>query len=1503
MRTLCLSAALLLLAVAVAAQPTDANRRVYHPTRAFLQNTDPNCFDATLREADRAFGQRCWEDAARLYRAAKICDDANQQRRLDMNARLEACRAAAEQEIINRERLAIAANRANDAQKLLQGYNRTLAYRMADFANQFIAPPGESSPEGLQALLDTRYAPVNIGGGDTKMPLSYELKVPDERVNLAELKIRISPSKIYAFAAKQQRLFIWDAKTLEPLEPMELSENVQGFEVSPDGRILFFHNQNTLVFLLSSGDLITLNVPRVHRYCFDSNGTEFYLMDTLEHKIEALALRSDRKYAQRNQSARKNGVADDEGLESARLRPFVSGVPAGLLDFKVHEGRVWLGYRDQLLILEKSGTGKPWKTFFQKAWKDTVGLGQMGQPAELRLSPAQNLVCLSNDTATYLKQLILKEDGYALEERRLSGAALAFGNTGSAYLTEECALVAVARRELAIMPEYVDIFATCYADKPQFRNAAPQRSYPVLFSGAISPDHQWAVLPVGGRLQAMRLPQYDEDHISLAASPKHRPDAAGLLTLHSMSDEMGLLNTGSSLHVFPLRDLESEPVKFPIPEGLRLVGNPVKAKSWVLMALDSDSLLAWNWAEDQQFRVPLPARADRCVWALSPDVQYFAVADSNSVLQYSLPEGREVASQRFEGAAIRQMVFVPQSRELALLQGALSEYYNAETPVVRIVSLLDQGYRPRTLRLHGYNTRSMVFSENGAFLALSDQMDIRFFRMDDLENELSQALPQLDKIEKYPIPLNDMAFLPNSRALAALYRDGSLVIWGIQNGQPEATLSAPSSYVVTDQLAISEAEQSIYLGGQYGSIRRISLSFDDIYQAMQPLHHRLLAFDVEDIRRYNLDQAMGYLGNFERLAASGDDLLIRAFFDYYAQEAYRSNNIHKVAQYCERASILYEGLDEATQRQMRPLMIALYENYLWKWLIRGELGEAQRVLAQLRGQYGTKPGELVSEAHLALLQPGGDALRKAANAYVEWALDPEKNNLSYTRYFEPPMDDLAQLAEFGLLDEPRIQCLCALFGPWDQDKLCKNRPLDDAALPLERVPRLRWQVFRNLRQVQEEAEFSQSMLCVARAREAAQALSALKPELGRSYLQHVDATEAWACEGEAGFENNSPRGIRLHRRSMGLLAGKMPDAKMEQQRLSMLLGQGLVLGRHFLQVDSLALVQGHCEQGLKNAQELAALAQSDSMASEFQVNQHQADFYLLMGEMQLRSGQVSAARSAFEQANNLMVEGLNSLYMGYADLLEGDSEAALLNFGGILTAEQLGDALDGIETLAARFPDKADSLRAFMPRLRSAWMRLHPRSNAAETDYRLAVLQSRTAFLKGQYRTAARRNLDALRCAEGQLAREDAPVAWLENWGSALLNQSFYLLFQSKNDDAALDAAIEYAEEGTKRSAQLQERYGYESPALDNVPTNLAHAYWLRNRPGDRDKAIAAYEAYLSVDEADQFERWRLLQKDFRDLYAAGIQLPDLRALVLRIYPAASGLLAEEWREMGVVQR
>ena len=115
-----------------------------------------------------------------------------------------------------------------------------------------------------------------------------------------------------------------------------------------------------------------------------------------------------------------------------------------------------------------------------------------------------------------------------------------------------------------------------------------------------------------------------------------------------------------------------------------------------------------------------------------------------------------------------------------------------------------------------------------------------------------------------------------------------------------------------------------------------------------------------------------------------------------------------------------------------------------------------------------------------------------------------------------------------------------------------------------------------------------------------------------------------------------------------------------------------------------------------------------------------------------------------------------------------------------------------------------------------------------------------------------------------------------------------------KTNPGSFDQSIASAQQAEDYAEKEYDSYAYR----DWFKTNVAHACALRNQPGDHEKAIAIYRDFLNKASYD-YDRWELLQKDFRDMYRNGLRWPDLKSIIDAIKPAGVEISAKEWQEMG----
>lgn len=1477
----------------LSAQQPAEDRRHYRPSRSFLENAEENCFEATRREADRAFAQRCWDDASLLYRAAKNCADADQKRRQEMSDRLDDCRAAAELELINRERHAIAANRADDANELLRRADRSLAYRMADFANNYIAPPGEDNPDCQQAIFDAWYPSAAVTGiGDryspVQVPFCYQLGE-----NLGDRQtVRFAGNgkykKIYSFSGSRHLLYNWDAQTLEPGDPVPIDPAMTGFEVAPDGNTFLFYSDKTLIFWRRGRELYRLTVPRIHDFCFDNKGDEFFLFDSIEMKIEALNLRE--VYLGLN----NNKVQKQRKMEELRIpptfRPWMTGIPRGVLDFAASDDGVWLGYRDSLLILHKSGPGKPWKRTQNIHFETPMPNGMMTNTPFMRLMPELNLVFCGNDTVSVLVSLPNETEG--LSQIKLAGYPLAPPSAGS--------LTATLQSESYMHAGKIRLYNNAGGSLVYLSAVQELEFYPFM-SGVLDPEGEWLIIPsVQGVLHCWRLGNNQQNIFhKFSVGAQYVADI-------SPDGHSYISHTADRLQVFDCLEPGQE-LGDPVAVAFETVpGAPHKMSNhWVATQWKTDSMLVWNWETSKRWFFNHPATtAGSSVVAFTPDERYLAIAVDGQIQVYELSSG-QVAATRSLAGQIRSMEFVPGSNELIVLQVSASDYDYSENTVLRIIHPFRNDYKQRTVRLHEYNISQITVSDQGEYLAVTNGQDIRVYNLNNLTDEMSQILPTGEGLG--PGSTADVLairFHPDGRSLVTSYSDQSVVFWNIFTGQANFKLQSPAeaSYMFFNQIRIIPDYNLLCLLSPNDGLLIRSLDPSAIRNAVRPsIHYQLIAFSPDYIRKYNLDQALNYPGNFERLAGSGDIPLINAFFSYYFQQAGTSSNIDRVSEYCDRAFVLYSQLDTATQHELLPTMLIMYDNYLWKWLIRDKPDQAELVLQHLNRQFDNPNNGVLAEAHIALLRGEPDDLRRAVRLYADWAIRmSESKNLGV--YFDATLrtvfDKFVQLAEFELIGEKQIDCLCGMFGDWRNFSLCTNRPKNAAAVPFDTEMRLRWDIYKKLYLTTQTERFAEQVRLLQSAQDDARQLSKSKASLARAQTERVICQLGETYLGWSRFENGNDRVEQLCRKGITLLENNGTFHQQEQQRLETLAFLYYELARDRYNKDQFDAALESCQKGYEVSYRLWPMA-TDTFTQRRYSDELIGNLLALQGDIQLMRRDLTAARTLYEQANNALTLGLNSYYTGHVDLMEDKEIEAFLNYGGILTSEDLGNATFTLERLAASYPERKDSILQFIPRLRTAWLSNHPRSNAREADYFYSRLQIvRAAGLK-RFDQALQWNTELQRYVEELIQSKNATYDWGEISADAMLNQAYYTLFNSVRDTALYTQVIQVSETAEKKFQMDGESY-FKYNSAEYFKTNLAHAHLLRNQPGDRDRAIALYRMFLDLDVSKTGSYWDILQKDFRDLYDAGIKWPDLKTVIGQIKPPYVTLSEEEWREMGV---
>lgn len=1468
-----------LIAFLASAQTTvqPEQRCRYRPSREFLLSKSDTCFDITRREADRAFAARCWDEAGSLYRAAKSCADANQKNRSDMNKRIEACRDSAEQELRRSEQAArrqylhaVAANLADEATELLKLYDRSTAYRLADFAAQYVAPGPNADCQ--QALLDAwYYVPPSQQTGQeqegTKLqvPFCYELDYDLGRNVQARFGGKGKSLTLYAFAPATHTLYAWDAESFKPRKPIQLEEGIERFEISPDGLTLVFFSKNSLLFWRGAERNYKLdlsnrgpNATAISRYSFNAQGDKFLFYDGSRSQVYEFDL--DIAFEQ-GRAEQKNLYKQSNVELRSPLSLILSSIDYEVLGLAYSEGRVWLGGRDSLFVLEK--TDKKWGQYKVERAMHWNASASYGEATILIFPDAQRAVFLSSQSATIVPLMPSQEP------QQNASHGLEYTGTPLA-VRHDAALIAIAQ------PSYSDILCLYESSSGAVRHGAFLHPYDQFASmnGAFSPDEKlFAAATENGVLKIWTLAELQSDEsVSLGTEMR---------TVFSQNDEYFSRYKDGTVQVC----LTDEPNKSLFSFGGVSDGISLQAvsKNWVAYSTPDSILVVKNGVTGKKWTLPMKLTVP--VSAIDEHERYVAYTVSDdSIAVRSLETGEFVAGKAFNGY-VNNFYFFPNGDEILVVQRDAQGYLQENQFVAKFWNLASpKGERLRAVRLHGYNISLAAISPDGKQVAFGDTKDIRVFSADNLNDESTRIRPINDH---YAVAF---AFSPDGSALAAGYDDGRIIVWDLASGESRFQLKTNKFWI--EKLSFSRDGSRLRAKTMEGELFFRDIEPALIRKAAQNENRRLVAFTPEQIRGWGLEKALDDSGNFQRLAESHDLPLIRSFFEYYRLQALSSNNIEKVKTYFESSASLYSKLDDpAAQQALRPTMTEIYDDYIWKLLLRGKNEEATRVLNDFNRVLGKPLAAVKAGAHTSLLR---GELASAAEQYVEWtmrACDASSSDLPVNWTLDTLRQRFRQLAEYDMLDQKQQDCICGLYANILEIKsLCPNSA--SVAAPLDAETSLRWNVFQTLFNSSRVLNHSKKVKLLEATLADAASLSRKNP-VRQELLEKTTLALAEALTSWGAFEQENDYSAALYQRALSLLDTFGVFKTNEPARLKALTINHWRLGNYYVATNRFAEAARQCERGLAFTDNLLRSAPPDSVA--LYRNYRQAPLLAQLGMARLLEGNAAAARTAFEQTNEAMIYGLNSYYFGHVALLEGKEDEAINLYKGVNDESDLGRILFEINRLAGRFPERRTRLERFQHRLRDAILSERPEMMPEAVDYYYATQQTAYASANKQWAVALDWNEKGLADVDSILRRTDAPGLWKSERLNILLAKSFYLLFTAKNDPAALDKSIRTAEQAEIWATEEYPYYAYRNW----LKTNLAHAYLLRNQPGDREAAIAIYRSFLETPAYDR-DNWELLQKDFRDLHRAGLHWPNLKEVVTAIKPADLDLTDAEWREMGV---
>lgn len=1490
MRTTFLLLAALLIVGAASAQ---TGRR--HTLRdTFTRFNSDRCFDLTREEGERAFQNKDWEAAAALFRAAKNCADADQTKRNEMNQRIRAAREAniaalvkseraatqAAQEALHTARHAIATNRANDALLLLKDGHRSLAFRLADFADRYIAPPdGEPNTNTRQAMLDAwNYLPYYHSWmreyPELKVPFCFQ--VADNLHSRTQIHYLDKPggsAQLYAFSPDDHLLRSWSADLTESAEPVRMDTTLVGFEPSPDGRTLAFYAPRRWVLWRSASQFFPIEVSGGASFgAFSADGNKFYFLErgrVMHVPIHlALGLRSGRFYQRNYQSNIAEMPEAADGITWPEVDTY------GLLAFGVQDSSVYLAYVDRVLVLRPDTT---------LVCPMPYTLPADSRPAQVKFWLKDQLLTYANDTLFVRFRLPAAGRGSVVQEMGFGERLLAF--SPQLTVTREPFKSRLFFRENQSAISHFSL------------NSGTSNLYGWL-DGAVSPNgDRCALLNDQGVLRVFEL----EKTATGATLPYY---TTADHSLRFTPDGKHFVVPGKQwLEVFRTDNLQDPVLKRRIYPGAGLADLPL-CDTWVAYQSAPDSIELLHFQSGKTRHLPL------CNGTFSSDGRFFAYNAQAGVVQVINLGNMALAATHDFGKAIYSLQFVPQSSQLMVLTDAANDVYSDDLDI-RFWDTARPEREPAVLLLSEFTANDhATLSPDGHRIAITNHSGTRIFELSNLSEEYNFLRVQnFDEAEP-----TTMTFSPDGRLLLVGYADGHTRAWDVATRRlayrlvpptPAATpvvqlWPSPDGKQMIQVLAPPAQPDSVHKAVKTNTFVTRLLDFDVMRVHLSDEDRQLIALDRDQILAYDLEAALSYPGNFERLAKSGDLPLIRSFFDYYQAQATQSNNSAQVGQYCNRAFQLFQNLDPDTRASLRGRMLWMYNGMIWKLIQRNKPDDAASAVQHV-SRYFDAPLDLMRwSGHIALLR-GGNQLSVAANAYADWLIrsaeagygevgDSGAKELAYNTLTQ----ELKKMNTYGLLRQEHHALLCDLLGTniaSEMDDWCGGSKLPAAELAdaastvsavtiesaLDPVNRQRWRIFQGLEQIQGMVGFSGKIRRLEDYLADAQKL-ARQNSTYRSTVEQVALELARAHIAHGDFEQNNNLALRHYAQAIRTLQDLAPFKKYAPDFWSVRSQAQEQIGNvHLLRGNTLEATKAY-EDCLKSLQKFY---ENTPYGDEI-TNQRAGEVLIQMGMVNLLENRPDDADTLFERARVMLPLGINNLYNGHAALLRGNRTEALLNYGDIQDAQQMGQVLAEIERMAERVPERRASMLEFVGDLRRAAATAKSEIDTVETQYHYANLQVNHFAAARQWDKARHWSREALRCADKIFSNPQKAAAWESEWLNAHLNAAYYHLLGGSD---ALSAAIRYSREAEERFASE----AATNSAVIYLKTNLAHALLLRNGPGDREAAIQAYQAFVATPVFVR-DNWEVLEKDFRDLKEAGVQWPaDMPQVIQRIKPQAKG--------------
>ncbi len=1453
----------------------------YTPGKDFQENDSPDCYLFTRQEADRAFARGCWEDASKLYRAAKLCRDATQKDRNALNVRIETCSDSAEAAIqaerdkaVRQARQAIASNRANDAQELLRKNDRTLAYRLAKFANEYIAPPKTNNPDCLQAIFDTwqQKTPETTEKIKPALPFCYELlHTQDDSVTVHFFE-KNNKLFLFAFSPEKHELYQWEAPEYNLINTIKIDSTMKEFDLSPDGETMLFFNDYTFLLVKKGKYQYIRNLMSTKAWCFSDDSKTFFYFDPAKMTVSSLAPEEINPPRDKKGGRAANNILPKPGLKT-------TAIPARLAFSNQH---LWLVYLDSVVY---------YSVVYDKTGKNNFS--QAGS-FELRF-PKKDLLKYTNDNLIidHSSQLAIL-NGY----ETFQTSKIRFGN--GAYSSEadrlisgtlaSCEKIWLASGNYSSSKFFMDrndsLTQTIHLDA--FTNVSWHKSGALAKENGANTGEWLAVSDGSGVLRIWRLTgNFSGAYQKLFTNP-------GIVTCSEDGSSFANCADNAPAEYLHTGQKSEKFEKIHFPADAYNFTTEVSNNGWVAFAaLPNDTIFLYNREKSWSF---MGFGLMQHVFRFDNTGKYFAyVTDNDSLDIYELDGKniRHVAGKRF-GSTIDGICFIPK-KDAIIIQRTL---YEGEAPGSITIPKIWYFKKPAqplaSVRMEKYYASLIGAGNDGETIFFTDGSTIRIFKLNSLADE-SAAVRQ-----RKGVYVNAIAAHPTDKSIAVAYSDGAIICYHTETGKKLYQINAglksdgPAIESITN-VAFSPHGDELIAVINKKQVHFFDLNVDKIQEHIALTGGTLIAFAPEQIGLWELDKALEYEGNFNKLAKSGDLPLIRSFFDFFNNQAKYSNNVTDVQYYCKRASDLYELLDPDSKKAQRNTLLNMYDDYLWKLLQRNKVSEAETVIRQQNTPARFKDALplLRAGAHAALLQRDW---KTAAKLYVDWITKfEEQSDQLYEDYVirGQVTSELELLNDYGFLDGEQRRFMCMLFENIENlsEDFClvEKSTMADADFLGTGETFLRWKIYQSIQQSRYayNLPLGQSIQQLESTMQLAKKLETINKKEGRQTIENISLLLAnvYHKAGIFDAQNTGPADSKFFTKALLLLEkqGSFSGAR-ERTRLDSLSRIYFSRGNAYLQMNPGRAIEEY-EHSLRIGAQLDAIYKQQNLNPTPLYSNLAHPLLTQIGKALLYQGQAPLeALSAFEKADSLVEIPTNNVNMAQAYLLNNDMVDASLSFGYIQNEYELARAR--AEIYQYSMPYKKDQqkyrqLNDYARILKEGFAENRPEFKQTLIDFYYFENMVNYFGRTSQFDSATVWSKNAcLKFSELYKNTDKKDAAWqdlLHYWVRSTIYYTQFVNFSPSSPPKEKEEAITFSK------TVIREAQTSFAAEINLININCGHIYLLQ---GDIPGAIRQYQLANNDVGYWQNNYYDYLLKDWRDLARAGLPIKGLKEVTAAVFPA-----------------